>query len=87
MAVIDVFDALSSERIYKKAWPIEKALDYIKKQRGKQFHPEVVDAFLNIQDKIIEIKEAKADPALAKPIIQEIIDGDYTIDELIMRWR
>ncbi len=87
VAVIDVFDALSSERIYKKAWPIEKALDYIKEQREKQFHPEVVDAFLKIQDKIIEIKEAKADPALVKPMFQEIIDGDYTIDELIERWR
>ncbi len=87
VAVIDAFDALSSERIYKKAWPIEKALDYIKEQRGKQFHPEVVDVFLNIQDQIIEIKETKADPVLAKPIMQEIIDGDYTIDELITRWR
>ncbi|HJP18209.1 MAG TPA: response regulator [Nitrospinota bacterium] len=87
VAVIDVFDALSSERIYKKAWPTEKALDYIKEQREKQFNPEAVDAFFNIEDQIIEVKEAKADAALTKPIIQEIIDGDHAIHELIERWR
>ena len=87
VSVVDVFDALTSDRVYKSAWPIEKAIDYIKEQREKQFHPEVVDVFLNIQDKIIAIKKAKADPSLAKSIIQEIIDGDRTVDELIERWR
>ncbi len=87
VAVIDVFDALTSERIYKAVWSIEKTLDYIKEQRTKQFHPDVVDAFLNIQDKIIKIKKAKADPALAKSIIQGIIDGDHVVDQLIERWR
>ena len=87
MAVTDVFDALTSDRIYKTAWPIEKTLDYIKEQREKQFHPDVVDAFFNIKDKIIEIRKAKADPPLTKSIIQEFIDGDYTIEELIERWR
>ncbi|MBI3599080.1 MAG: HD domain-containing protein, partial [Nitrospinae bacterium] len=87
VAVTDVFDALTSERVYKAAWPVEKALDYIKEQREKQFAPDAVDAFFKIVDKIIKIKEAKADPPAAKSMIQQIIDGDYTIEELIERWR
>jgi putative two-component system response regulator len=87
VSVTDVFDALTSERVYKAAWPIEKALDYIKEQREKQFAPDVVDAFLKVVNKIIKIKEAKADPPAAKSMIQQIIDGDYTIEELIERWR
>jgi putative nucleotidyltransferase with HDIG domain len=47
-AVIDVYDALTSERPYRKAWPKEKALDYIREQSGKQFDPEVVAAFLEL---------------------------------------
>ncbi len=87
VAVTDVFDALTSERVYKKACPIDKALDYLKSQREKQFCPDVVDAFINIQVKVSEIKEAKADPVMAKSIIQQIIDGDHSIGELIERWR
>lgn len=87
VAVTDVFDALTSERVYKEAWPVEKALEYIKDQREKQFHPEVVDAFFKIADQMVAIKESKADPKLAKSIIQQIIDGDYSVEELIEMWR
>lgn len=45
-AVIDVFDALISDRPYRKAWPREAAVEYIQKQAGKQFDPAVVDVFL-----------------------------------------
>lgn len=45
-AVADVFDALTHERPYKTAWPVDQALDEIKKQRGLQFDPDVVDAML-----------------------------------------
>lgn len=48
VALVDVFDALVSDRVYKKAWPLEQAVDYIREQRGRQFHPDVVDAFLGI---------------------------------------
>ncbi len=48
VAVADVFDAITSERVYKAAWPLEKALSYMKEQRERQFDPEVVDAFLSI---------------------------------------
>jgi putative two-component system response regulator len=49
VAIADVFDALTHERPYKPAWPIDKALSEILSQRGKQFDPEVVDAFMDSQ--------------------------------------
>ena len=87
VSVTDAFDALTSERVYKAAWPVEKAIDYIKEQREKQFAPDVADAFLKTVDKLIKIKEAKADPPSAKSMIQQIIDGNYTVEKLIERWR
>jgi len=49
-AVIDVFDALTSDRPYRKAWKKEDALSYIKDQSGKHFCPEAVTAFLEMVD-------------------------------------
>jgi PAS domain S-box-containing protein/putative nucleotidyltransferase with HDIG domain len=48
VAVVDVFDALTHERPYKRAWPLEDALSEIQRLRGCQFDPAVVDAFLNL---------------------------------------
>jgi putative two-component system response regulator len=48
VAVADVFDALISERPYKKAWTVDDAIDEIECQRGRQFDPRVVDAFLKL---------------------------------------
>jgi putative two-component system response regulator len=48
--VADVFDALTHERPYKEAWPLERAIDEIAGQRGEQFDPHVVDAFVAIQE-------------------------------------
>jgi len=47
MALIDVFDALTNHRVYKPAWSIEKAIEYIEMQSGYQFDPDVVDAMLS----------------------------------------
>ncbi|MDR7596221.1 MAG: PAS domain S-box protein [Armatimonadota bacterium] len=45
-AVVDVFDALTSDRPYRKAWSREEALRYIREQAGSQFDPRVVEVFL-----------------------------------------
>jgi putative two-component system response regulator len=50
--VADVFDALTHERPYKEAWPLDEALAEIRRQRGQQFDPRVVDAFVAIEDEI-----------------------------------
>jgi len=47
-AVADVYDALISTRIYKEAWPKEKAVEQIKSRSGTKFDPSVVEAFLKI---------------------------------------
>jgi len=47
-AVVDQWDALSSERPYRKAWPKEKIIAYVKENSGKRFDPQVVEVFLNI---------------------------------------
>lgn len=48
-SVIDVYDALTSDRPYRKAWPKEKAVAYIKEQSGVYFEPGIVTAFLKLQ--------------------------------------
>lgn len=48
VSVVDVFDALTHDRSYKKAWSIDSALESITENSGSQFDPTVVDAFLRI---------------------------------------
>lgn len=55
--IVDVFDALSRDRVYRKAWPFEKTIQFIKDGRGTQFDPKMVDFFLEEQDRIRKIKE------------------------------
>jgi len=46
-AIVDVWDAITSDRPYRKAWQKEIAIQYIQEQSGKHFDPEVVKAFLS----------------------------------------
>ncbi len=48
VTVADVFDALTSKRPYKEAWTARDAIEEIQRQRGHQFDPDVVDAFLTV---------------------------------------
>jgi len=50
VGLVDVFDALTSERAYKKAWTDQEAIAYISEQAGKQFDPLVVEAFLKVME-------------------------------------
>ena len=47
-SVVDVWDALTSDRPYRSAWAPERTLKYIRDGSGKQFDPRVVEAFLNL---------------------------------------
>lgn len=55
VALADVYDALVSKRIYKEAYPHDKAKSIIEQERGKHFDPMVVDAFLSCKEEFIEI--------------------------------
>ena len=54
VSVADVFDALISDRPYKKCWPVSEALDYMISQKGKHFDPKIIDLFLEILPEINE---------------------------------
>ena len=55
-SLADVFDALCCKRPYKDPFPIEVVLEIIKKERGKQFDPDILDVFLEHIDEILKIK-------------------------------
>ena len=57
MAIIDVYDALVSERIYKPAFKHQVALAIIDRERGNHFDPDLVDGFLEIESQIKEIHD------------------------------
>ncbi|HXE37025.1 MAG TPA: HD domain-containing phosphohydrolase [Azonexus sp.] len=61
VAVADVFDALTSERPYKKAWPLEDARRYLEDGRGKHFDPLCVEAFLAGWDDALDIRQRFTD--------------------------
>ncbi len=61
-ALVDVFDALGSDRVYKKAWSDEKIFDFFKAEKGKHFDPELVELFFKNISKFLEVREKFKDP-------------------------
>lgn len=61
VAVVDVYDALTSARPYKDPWPRELAIEYLRDQAGRQFDPHVVEVFL------AELEARDASPPQAEP--------------------
>ncbi|MCW7459223.1 response regulator [Leptospira bandrabouensis] len=56
IAIADVFDALTTVRPYKKAWEVVDAVDFLKKESGSHFDPDLVQKFISVLPKILEIK-------------------------------
>ena len=61
MALADVYDALRSKRCYKEAFPHEQSYAIIVKERGKQFDPDIVDAFIKTEQTFLEISNTFVD--------------------------
>jgi len=61
MAIADVYDALVSRRVYKPAFPHEKAVAIIKEEKGNHFDPDMVDAFLEISDDFFKVSQMHMD--------------------------
>lgn len=60
-AIADVFDALGSDRCYKKAWELPKILELFKEQKAKHFDPSLVELFFDNLDSFLEIKNKYTD--------------------------
>lgn len=56
-AIADVFDALASDRVYKKAWPLERILHLFKEERGVHFDPKLVDVFFEKLPELVKVKD------------------------------
>ncbi|MBL8466401.1 HD-GYP domain-containing protein [Methyloversatilis discipulorum] len=67
VAIADVFDALTSERPYKKAWSVEDACALLVEQKGRHFEPRLVDLFLDCLPQVLEIKQRWAERAPDAP--------------------
>ena len=70
-AICDVFDALTSDRPYKKAWSIEAAVTELKQKAGSHFDPRLVEAFVGVLPKILKIKDSYVDPERANAQVLE----------------
>ncbi|MBP2028536.1 HD-GYP domain-containing protein (c-di-GMP phosphodiesterase class II) [Acetoanaerobium pronyense] len=57
LSIIDVFDAMTHKRVYKDAFSVDEALEYIKSQKGKHFDPNLVDVFMENIEEILDIEE------------------------------
>ncbi len=55
VALVDVFDALATKRVYKEKWPQDEIIEYIRSQRGIKFDPYIVDIFFDHMDDINKI--------------------------------
>lgn len=71
-SIADVFDALTSERPYKKPWPVQEAIDWIHSQSGLKFDPEVVLAFDRALPEILRIRELYRDEIINPNEILEL---------------
>jgi len=73
VAIVDVFDALTMERPYKKAWSIDSAVELINSESGKHFDPSLVELFINNLKDILVIKETYADKDVNNDLLNEYL--------------
>ena len=60
-AVADVFDALGSDRVYKKAWELERIINLFREERGRHFDPKLVDVFMEQLPRMLEARDRYKD--------------------------
>lgn len=82
VALADVYDALTSKRVYREAMPHAQAKKLIEKGRGEQFEPDVVDAFLRTERQFIAIRERFRDDEEIAGGGQKAVDAQKVMAEL-----
>ena len=86
LAVVDAFDAMTSNRYYLGRMDFEKAIDILEKDSGTHFDPEYVQAFKKIRlDKLITILENDSIEMVDKKDLSML--SEYTIDDLMFELR
>jgi putative two-component system response regulator len=78
-AVADVFDALTSNRVYRPGMPFDDAIAIMEGLRGRQFEPRLLDAFFGQLDEITSIREAYPDQEDAQKRIRILVVDDHEI--------
>nr|WP_242477099.1 HD domain-containing phosphohydrolase [Halochromatium glycolicum] len=78
VAIADVFDALTSVRPYKPAWPVAKALELLSDSRGTHFDPDLVPAFLDTLPEILKIRRRYAEAGMMTGDLEENIQLSST---------
>ncbi|MBB3108241.1 HD-GYP domain-containing protein (c-di-GMP phosphodiesterase class II) [Paenibacillus phyllosphaerae] len=64
-AIADVFDALGSDRVYKKAWELDRILALMQEERGRHFDPALIDVFFEQLPKLLTIREQYQDKLIS----------------------
>jgi putative two-component system response regulator len=78
-AVADVFDALTSNRIYRPALPFEVAIAMMRELRGRQFEPRLLDAFFGLMDEVAVVRQAYPDVEDEQSRIRILVVDDHEI--------
>lgn len=60
-AIADVFDALGSDRVYKKAWPVERVVEHMQAESGSHFDPRGIELFMENLTEIISVRDRYKD--------------------------
>ena len=77
-AVADVFDALTRDRVYRAALPMETAIDVMLRDRGGLFDPKLLDLFLEHLDDVLDLTKTLPDPEVAR-VTRLLIAGDEPV--------
>jgi putative two-component system response regulator len=77
-AVADVFDALTRDRVYRAALPMDTAIDVMTRDRGGLFDPKLLDLFLEHLDDVLELTKGLPDPEVAR-VTRLVIAGDEPV--------
>jgi response regulator RpfG family c-di-GMP phosphodiesterase len=76
VAIVDVFDALTSNRVYRKAMDLEDALGILRQGRGTHFDPTLLDTFITYVDRFTLLTQTYADPVTEQTGPQDVPESD-----------
>jgi putative two-component system response regulator len=77
-AVADVFDALTRDRIYRAALPVDTAVDVMMRDRAGRFDPQLLDVFLDHLDDVLDLTKDLPDPSMAR-VTRIVVAGDEPV--------